>query len=171
MMEDLGLGILISMRDAFSLNAARVEGSMQSLDATVAAASERMSRNMELIQQGATTMGAGLALMAAPAGLVASTIQTQSALAGLASTGVKDFNALEDAAERFTNQWAGASKAEFLDTAYEVKGALANLSDSAVGEFTAAAALTASATKASVAEMVSEKMGDPRPEVSVSCQS
>jgi TP901 family phage tail tape measure protein len=100
-------------------------------------------------------MGAGLALMAAPAGLVASTIQTQSALAGLRSEGVKDLNAIAAAAERFTNQWSGASKAEFIGTCYEVKGALANLSDAAVGEFTSAAALTASATKASVAEMVS----------------
>jgi len=155
MMEDLGLGILVSMKDGFSQNASQVQSSMQSLDATIAASSQRISHNMELIQQGATLMGAGLALMAAPAGLVASTIQTQSALAGLASTGVEDFAALESAAERFTNQWAGASKAEFLSTAYEVKGALNNLSDAAVGEFTAAAALTASATKATVAEMVS----------------
>ena len=50
---------------------------------------------------------------------------------------------------------SGASKGEFIGTCYEVKGALANLSDAAVGEFTTAAALTASATKASVAEMVS----------------
>ncbi|MHB9023432.1 MAG: phage tail tape measure protein [Armatimonadota bacterium] len=155
MMEDLGLGILVSMKDGFSQNAGRVQASMQSLDQTVANAQARMGRNMELIQQGAVVMGAGLAMMAAPAGLVASTIQTQSALAGLASMGVRDFAALEGAAERFTNQWAGASKAAFLDTAYEVKGALANLTDTAVGEFTAAAALTASATKASIAEMVS----------------
>jgi len=153
--NDLGLGVLVALQDGFTQNAARIETSMQSLDATVASAQARMGRNMELIQQGATVMGAGLALMAAPTGLVASTIQTQSALAGLASTGVQDFAALERAAERFTNQWAGASKAEFLDTAYEVKGALNNLSDAAVGEFTAAAALTASATKATVAEMVS----------------
>ncbi|MHB9129774.1 MAG: phage tail tape measure protein [Armatimonadota bacterium] len=155
MMEDLGLGILVSMKDAFSQNAGRVQSSMQSLDATIAASSQRISQNMELIQQGATLMGAGLALMAIPAGFAAATIETQSGLAGLRSEGVKDLDAIAAAAERFTNQWSGASKGEFIGTCYEVKGALANLSDAAVGEFTTAAALTASATKASVAEMVS----------------
>jgi len=155
MMEDLGLGILVSMKDAFSQNAGRVQSSMQSLDATIAASSQRISQNMELIQQGATLMGAGLALMAIPAGFAAATIETQSGLAGLKSEGVKDLDAIAAAAERFTNQWSGASKGEFIGTCYEVKGALANLSDTAVGEFTTAAALTASATKASVAEMVS----------------
>ncbi|MHB9129997.1 MAG: phage tail tape measure protein [Armatimonadota bacterium] len=155
MMTDLGLGILVALKDGFTQNAARVETSMQSLDQSVANAQARMGRNMELIQHGATMMGAGLALMAAPAGLVASTIQTQSALAGLKSEGVKDLDAIAASAERFTNQWSGASKSEFIGTCYEVKGALANLSDAAVGEFTSAAALTASATKASVAEMVS----------------
>jgi len=155
MTDDLGLGIMVSMKDGFTQNAGRVEASMRSLDETVAGASERMTRNMELIQQGTMVMGAGLAAMAVPVGLVASTIQTQSALAGLRSEGVKDLDAIAQAAERFTNQWSGASKAEFIGTCYEVKGALANLSDAAVGEFTSAAALTASATKASVAEMVS----------------
>ena len=154
-MEDLGLGIMVSMKDSFSQNAGRVQSSMQSLDATVAASSQRISQNMELIQQGATIMGAGLALMALPSGLAAATIETQSGLAGLKSEGVKDLDAIAAAAERFTNQWSGATKGEFIGTCYEVKGALANLSDAAVGEFTAAAALTASATKASVAEMVS----------------
>jgi len=155
MMEDLGLGILVSMKDAFSQNAGRVQSSMQSLDATIAASSQRISHNMELIQQGATLMGAGVAMIAIPSGLVAATMATQSGLAGLKSEGVKDLDAIAAAAERFTNQWSGATKGEFIGTCYEVKGALANLSDAAVGDFTAAAALTASATKASVAEMVS----------------
>ena len=154
-MEDLGLGIMVSMKDSFSQNAGRVQSSMQSLDATIASSSQHISHNMEIIQQGAAVMGAGLAMLAIPSGLIAATIATQSGLAGLKSEGVKDLDAIAAAAERFTNQWSGASKAEFIDTCYEVKGALANLSDAAVGDFTTAAALTASATKASVAEMVS----------------
>ena len=46
---DLGLGVIVSMKDAFSQNAARVQSSMQSLDATVAASSERMARNLDRI--------------------------------------------------------------------------------------------------------------------------
>ena len=59
---DLGLGVIVSMKDAFSQNAARVQSSMQSLDETVAASSERMTRNLDRIQQGTMMIGAGLAL-------------------------------------------------------------------------------------------------------------
>ena len=87
---DLGLGIVVSMKDAFSQNAQRIRGSMMDLDSTVADASERMTRNLDRIQQGTMMLGAGLALMAVPAALVASTAATQKALGELASLGVQD---------------------------------------------------------------------------------
>ena len=154
MNEDLGLGVVVSMKDAFSQNAGRVEGSMRSLDSTVAASSERMTRNMDRIQQGAMMMGAGLALIALPVGLVASTAATQKALGELSSLGVKDLRAIEDAAEAFTNTWAGSGKAEFITASYDVRSALSGLTDEAVGSFTAMAALTGKATKATTEEMV-----------------
>ena len=154
MNEDLGLGVVVSMKDAFSQNAGRVEGSMRSLDSTVAASSERMTRNMDRIQQGAMMMGAGLALMALPVGLVASTAATQKALGELSSLGVRDLRAIEDAAEAFTNTWAGSGKAEFITASYNVRSALSGLTDEAVGSFTAMAALTGKATKATTEEMV-----------------
>ena len=154
MSEDLGLGVVVSMKDAFSQNAGRVSSSMQSLDATVAASSERMTRNMDRIQKGAMLMGAGLALMALPVGLVASTAATQRALGELSSLGVQDLRAIEDAAESFTNTWAGSSKAEFITASYDVRSALSGLTDEAVGSFTAMAALTGKATKATTEEMV-----------------
>jgi TP901 family phage tail tape measure protein len=151
---DLGLGIVVSVKDAFSQNAQRIRGSMMDLDSTVAAASERMTRNLDRIQQGTMMVGAGLALMAAPAALVASTAATQKALGELASLGVQDLRAIEDAAESFTNQWSGANKAAFVTATYDVKSALSGLSDEAVGVFTSMAALTAKATKATTQEMV-----------------
>jgi len=154
MINDLGMGIVVTMRDMFSRNAAKIESSMDSLDAKVAASSERMTRNLDRIQKGTMMMGAGLALMAAPAALVASTAATQKALGEMASLGTKDLRTLEDAAEAFSNQWAGASKAEFIGACYDVKSALANLSDEAVGTFGAMAGITAKATKATVQEMV-----------------
>ena len=143
---DLGLGIVVSMKDAFSQNAQRIRGSMMDLDSTVADASERMTRNLDRIQQGTMMLGAGLALMAVPAALVASTAATQKALGELASLGVQDLRAIEDAAESFTNQWSGADKAAFITATYDVKSALSNLSDEAVGVFTSMAAMTAKAT-------------------------
>ena len=154
MSEDLGLGVVVSMKDAFSQNAGRVQSSMQSLDATVAASSERMTRNMDRIQKGAMLMGAGLGLMALPVGLVASTAATQKALGELSSLGVQDLRAIEDVAESFTNTWAGSSKAEFISASYDVRSALSGLTDEAVGSFTAMAALTGKATKATTEEMV-----------------
>lgn len=151
---DLGLGIVVSMKDAFTRNAQRIQGAMMDLDATVAASSERMSRNMDRIQKGTMMVGAGLSLLAIPTALIASTTATQRALGELASLGVQDLNAIENAAESFTNQWAGANKADFIGATYDVKSALSNLSDEAVGVFTQMAALTGKATKATTQEMV-----------------
>ena len=153
-MNDLGLGIIVSLKDAFTQNASRIQSSLQTLDAQTAAASASMTRNLGFIEKGTMMIGAGLALLAIPAALVASTTATQRALGELASVGVKDFRAMEDAAESFTNKWAGTNKAEFIGAAYDVKSALANLSDTAVGTFAAMAALTAKATKATTQEMV-----------------
>ncbi|HOZ46586.1 MAG TPA: phage tail tape measure protein [Candidatus Hydrogenedentes bacterium] len=153
-MNDLGLGVIVSMKDAFSRNAMRVQSSMQSLDASVAAASERMTRNLDRIQKGTMMIGAGLAMLAVPSALVASTVESQKALGELASLGVEDLNAIENAAESFTNQWAGTRKAQFITATYDVKSALASLSDEAVGVFTRMAALTGKATKATTDEMV-----------------
>lgn len=154
MMSDLGLGIMVSLKDAFTQNAARIQSSMESLDSSVAKAGENMTRNIGLIEKGTMMIGAGLALLAVPTALVASTAATQKALGELASVGVKNFRAMEDAAESFTNQWAGTNKAEFITAAYDVKSALASLSDQAVGTFAAMAALTGKATKATTQEMV-----------------
>lgn len=153
-MNDLGLGIMVTMKDGFSQNAQRIEGSMQSLDATVATASERMTRNLDRIEKGTMMVGAGLALMAAPTALIASTAATQKAIGELASLGVQDLRAIEDAAESFTNQWSGTNKADFIASTYDVKSALSSLSDEAVGVFTSMAAITAKATKATTQEMV-----------------
>ena len=149
-MNDLGLGVIVSMKDAFSQNAQRIRGSMMDLDSTVADASERMTRNLDRIQQGTMMLGAGVALMAVPAALVASTAATQKALGELASLGVQDLRAIEDAAESFTNQWSGADKAAFITATYDVKSALSNLSDEAEGVYTSMAAMTAKIGRAHV---------------------
>jgi TP901 family phage tail tape measure protein len=151
---DLGLGIVVSMVDAFSQNAERIRDSMMALDATVAESSKRMTRNLDRIRQGTMMLEAGLALMSVPAALVASTAATQKALGELASHGVRDLRAIEDAAESFSNQWAGTDKAAFISAAYDVKSALSNLSDEGVGDFTSMAALTAKATQATTQKMV-----------------
>jgi TP901 family phage tail tape measure protein len=154
MMSDLGLGIIVSLKDAFTQNAMRIQSSMDTLDSSVEAAGVNMTRNLGLIEKGTMMVGAGLALLAVPTVLVGSTAATQKALGELASVGIRDFRAMEDAAESFTNTWSGTCKADFITAAYDVKSALDGLSDQAVGTFAAMAALTAKATKATVEEMV-----------------
>lgn len=153
-MNSLGLGVVVSMKDAFSRNAHRIQSSMSALDQTVESASVNMQRNLGRIQKGTMMIGAGLSMLAIPTALVASTAATQKALGELASLGVKDLHAIEMAAQQFTNEWAGSSKAEFITAAYDVRSALSGLSDEAVGSFSQMAALTAKATKATTSEMV-----------------
>lgn len=72
-MNNLGLGIIVSMKDAFTQNAMRIQSSMETLDSSVEKASENMTRNLGLIERGTMMVGAGLALLAVPTALVAST--------------------------------------------------------------------------------------------------
>ncbi len=154
MNRDLGLGIIVSMKDSFSQNAAWVLSSMQSLDKTVAASSERMTRNLNRIQKGTMMIDVGLAFMAGPEGLVASNVAIHKARGEMAPLDIKDFRALDDAAESITNTWAGYGQAEFIGAPYDVKSALLSLTDEAVVTFSAKAMLTAKATKASIQEIV-----------------
>jgi len=155
MMHEMGLGVVVSMRDMFTRNSHRIQSAMMSLDATVAASSTSMQRNMQLIQRGMMMVGAGVALLAIPAIVISSTVATQKALGEMASLGVKDLKSLSAAAEGFSNAWGGTSKAAFIAAAYDIKSGIASLTDAAVGEYTKLAALTAKATKATVAEMTS----------------
>jgi TP901 family phage tail tape measure protein len=88
-------------------------------------------------------------------GTAMATVDTQKALGELASVGVKDMAALETAAVRFSNQWAGTAKSEFIAAAYDIKSGISSLTDAGVADFTRLAALTGKATKSSTAEMTS----------------
>lgn len=82
-------------------------------------------------------------------------VDVETALGELASVGVKDLNTLSQASEDFTRLWAGTSQAQFISSAYDIKGGIESLSDVAVAEYTRMAALTATATKANVGQMTS----------------
>ena len=86
---------------------------------------------------------------------VGATLETQAALGELASVGVSDMQALSGAAEDFSSQWAGTTKAEFIGAAYDIKSGISTLTDTGVAEFTKLAALTGKATKSTTSEMTS----------------
>jgi len=154
-MDELGFGITLALKDLFTNNANKIERAYKSLDGTVAASSESISRNLERVKHGAMLMGAGLAVLAIPATLAASTFDTQKALGEMRSLGIKDLQALANAGEDFSNRWAGTTKSEFIGAAYNIKSGIITLSDVAVGEYSKLAAITGKATKSTTAEMTS----------------
>lgn len=108
-----------------------------------------------MVKTGAVMTELGSSIAGAALAPVEATFETRRALGELASLGVKDLEAVEDAARSFSDQWAGTSKAEFIAASYDIKSGIASLSDEGVAEFTTLAALTGKATKSTVAEMTS----------------
>ena len=108
-----------------------------------------------MVKTGAVMTELGSSIAGAALAPVEATFETRRALGELASLGVKDLEAVEDAARSFSDQWAGTSKADFISASYDIKSGIASLSDEGVAEFTTLAALTGKATKSPVAEMTS----------------
>ncbi len=104
---------------------------------------------------GAVMQEMGTQIAGAALAPVEATFETRRAIGELASLGVRDLGAVEDAARSFSDQWAGTTKADFISAAYDIKSGIASLSDEGVAEFTSLAALTAKATKSTAGEMTS----------------
>ena len=125
------------------------------VDDAVSAMDRLQKRSKTMMKMGAGMVGAGAAMAGFGIAAVMSTNATTKALGELASVGVKNLGAVEEAARKFTNQWAGVTKSEFITAAYDIKSGIASLSDVGVAKFTELSALTAKATKATVAQMTS----------------
>ena len=110
-------------------------------------------RNMA--KSGMMMAGIGVGMTQAALAPVGATFATKKALGELASVGIKDLAALEDAAKGFSDTWAGTTKADFITAAYDIKSGISTLTDEAVAEYTKIAGITAKGTKASTAEMTS----------------
>lgn len=108
-----------------------------------------------MVKTGAVMTELGSSISGAALAPVEATFETRRALGELASLGVKDLEAVEDAARSFSDQWAGTSKADFISASYDIKSGIASLTDEGVADFTTLAALTGKATKSTVGEMTS----------------
>lgn len=106
-----------------------------------------------LQKSGAVMTGIGTAITGACLGTLKSTFETQNALGELASLGVTDLQAVEDAAKSFSDTWAGTTKADFITASYDIKSGISSLTDEGVAQFTQLAALTGKATKSTTEEM------------------
>lgn len=125
-----------------------VSGSMSKLQSANQAFGSMVKTGAVMQEMGSQITGAVLAPVEA-------TFETRRAIGELASLGVKDLGAVEEAAKSFSDQWAGTTKADFISASYDIKSGIASLSDEGVAEFTSLAALTAKATKSTAAEMTS----------------
>lgn len=108
-----------------------------------------------MAKTGAVMQEVGSQITGAVLSPVEATFETRKAIGELASLGVEDLGAVEDAARKFSDQWAGTTKADFISAAYDIKSGISSLSDEGVAEFTSLAALTAKATKSTAGEMTS----------------
>lgn len=108
-----------------------------------------------LTKTGAVMAGVGAQITDAALAPVEATFETRRAIGELASLGVKDLGAVEDAARSFSDQWAGTTKADFISAAYDIKSGIASLSDEGVAQMTELSGLTAKATKSTISEMTS----------------
>lgn len=108
-----------------------------------------------MTKTGAVVAGVGAQITDAALAPVEATFATRKAIGELSSLGVKDLQAVENAARNFSDQWSGTTKADFITAAYDIKSGIASLSDEGVAEFTGLAALTAKATKSTASEMTS----------------
>ena len=128
--------------------ASRVGADVSKLD-TVSQTLGSMAKTGTVMQEmGSQITGAVLAPVEA-------TFETRRALGELSSLGVKDLDALENAAREFSDQWSGTSKADFISAAYDIKSGISSLNDEGVAEYTSLAGLTAKATKSTIGEMTS----------------
>lgn len=125
-----------------------VDGSVSKLDGFTQSLGSMSKTGMVMKEVGSQMTQAALAPVEA-------TFETQKALGELASLGVQDLGAVEQAAKSFSDTWAGTTKADFISAAYDIKSGIASLSDTGVAEYTNLASLTAKATKSTATEMTS----------------
>ena len=128
--------------------ASRVGADVSKMDALGATFGNVAKSGAVMQEMGSQITGAVLAPVEA-------TFETRRAIGELASLGVKDLEAVENAARSFSDQWAGTTKADFISAAYDIKSGIASLSDEGVAQFTELSGLTAKATKSTIGEMTS----------------
>lgn len=139
----LKVSLVLDMVDRMTNKMGKVNGSIGTMTQSFAAM-QRAGRMMT---------GIGTGIVTACGAAITATFDTQNALGEIASLGVQDLQAIEDAAKDFSNTWAGTSKADFITASYDIKSGIASLTDEGVAQFTELAALTGKATKSTTAEM------------------
>lgn len=144
------LSVIINMIDNVSKPVGKATDEMTKFEKT---ASNLTNASANFAKAGTGIAVAGYAMTKGLLSTVEATYETKAALGEVASLGVKELNALEREATKFSNTFAGTNKADFIAAAYDIKSGISSLSDAGVAEFTRLSALTGKATKSTVGDM------------------
>ena len=149
------LSVMFSAIDRFTGPVRRMAGNLNDFEQQINRATGMIDFGNRMAVSGAMIQGSADQVNNALFGLLRPTVDNQRALGELASVGIENLEAIEEAAVSFAETWSGTTEAQFISSAYDIKSGISSLSDEAVGEFTKMAALTGKATKSTTAEMTS----------------
>lgn len=144
------LSVVMNMIDNLS---SPMAGVATSVDGSVSKLQSMNQAFGDVTKTGLAMAGVGAQITSAVLDPVEATFATRKAIGELASLGVEDLQAIEDAAKSFSDTWAGTTKADFITAAYDIKSGIASLTDEGIAQYTELSGLTAKATKATIGEM------------------
>ncbi|WP_419782334.1 phage tail tape measure protein [Malaciobacter marinus] len=147
----LNIGIILSATDALSPVLGNATSGLDGFDNKI----DETSANLTKLGTASLALGEGIS---SALGSTFDDIQELRAAQGeLKTLGVEGtgLDAITQSAKEFASEFSGTTAPTFVKAAYDIKSGISSLSDTAVGEMTSIAAMTASATKSSTAEMTS----------------
>ncbi|HEY8400592.1 MAG TPA: phage tail tape measure protein, partial [Cytophagaceae bacterium] len=153
MLNALGLGIILTMRDYASMPAGRVQRALLGLDNTARQFSYRFIESMYHVREGMNMMASGIVTLLAPMGILRSSFATYEKLQHVISQGLENVNVILEESLKLSNEFADITRANFMEAAYWIRSGLYWLSDEDVAKFTRNALIVAKATRASAEEM------------------
>ena len=147
----LTLGVVLSAVDSLSPVLGTATGNLNKLESKISSVSASITK------LGTASLALGTAITAPLKGALDDYQNVAAAQGEIASLGIDDsgIKSITKSAREFSNEFAGTTAPEFIKASYDIKSGISSLSDTAVGEFTKTAAMTAAATKSSTGEMTS----------------
>ncbi len=149
------LGVVFSVMDKFTGPVKNMAQTLSKFESNIEKAKGMIDFGNKMAISGVMVQGAANKISSGLLNVLEPTRANQKALGELASLGIKNLQAISNEATKFSKHWSGTTEDQFIAAAYDIKSGISSLTDEAVGRFTAMAALTGKATKATTAEMTS----------------
>jgi hypothetical protein len=152
MFRSIGIDILVGLGD-------KLTAPLRNVEKTIADASDRMNKrlalSMKLAGGGAVATGIAYGAQRLVTGFTDSIRDVERAKGELATLGVRDLDAVVRRGREMQMELAGITADAFVRASYDIKSGISSLTDQGVAEMTAAAMVTAKATKGIPEQMTS----------------